>query len=327
VSFSGGRDSSLVLAVAAAVARREGLDPPIPVTNVFPGRPRSDEESWQRMVLERLGLSEWTRIELRDELDLVGPVAQAVLRRQGVLCPWNAYSQVPALERARGGTLLTGWGGDDVFATWPVGATLQPLRGVRRPVAGDLRRLALWSLPFALRRRVAAARGMRGTLGWLTADARRAALAVWASEYTGEPRRWRARMAWLARRRYITLGRLSMGGLAADAGAAIEHPLFDPGFLAAVARAYGPLGPRSRAAAVRDLAGDLLPPEIIGRTTKGWFGDTVVTDAARAFTREYDGSGLDRSLVDPEALTRTWQDDAGILASGSLVQSLWLASA
>ena len=43
VSFSGGRDSSAVLAVATGIARREGLPLPIPVTNVFPGAATTDE--------------------------------------------------------------------------------------------------------------------------------------------------------------------------------------------------------------------------------------------------------------------------------------------
>ena len=38
VSFSGGRDSSLVLAIASDVARRHGLPLPVPATNRFPGR-------------------------------------------------------------------------------------------------------------------------------------------------------------------------------------------------------------------------------------------------------------------------------------------------
>ena len=43
VSFSGGLDSSALLAVATAVARREGLDDPVPATLVVPGSPESDE--------------------------------------------------------------------------------------------------------------------------------------------------------------------------------------------------------------------------------------------------------------------------------------------
>ena len=49
--FSGGRDSSLVLAVASRVARREGLAEPIPTTQVFPDFPETDEARWQKLVL------------------------------------------------------------------------------------------------------------------------------------------------------------------------------------------------------------------------------------------------------------------------------------
>ena len=56
VSFSGGRDSSAVLAGAVNLARREGLPPPIPVTNVFPDVREADEHQWQQHVVRHLGL-------------------------------------------------------------------------------------------------------------------------------------------------------------------------------------------------------------------------------------------------------------------------------
>ena len=52
VLFSGGRDSSAVLAVAAHVARREGLPDPIPVTAIHPAASKTDETPWQAMVLD-----------------------------------------------------------------------------------------------------------------------------------------------------------------------------------------------------------------------------------------------------------------------------------
>ena len=43
VAFSGGRDSSAVLAIATHVARRDGLSEPVPITRVFPAIAESDE--------------------------------------------------------------------------------------------------------------------------------------------------------------------------------------------------------------------------------------------------------------------------------------------
>ena len=55
VSFSGGRDSSLVLAAATRAARRHGLPLPVPVTNRFAGVPYADESTWQELVMAHRG--------------------------------------------------------------------------------------------------------------------------------------------------------------------------------------------------------------------------------------------------------------------------------
>jgi asparagine synthase (glutamine-hydrolysing) len=62
VSFSGGRDSSAVLAVAAHVARREGLPLPIPATIHFPHAGGTQETEWQEQVIGHLGLEDWHRV-------------------------------------------------------------------------------------------------------------------------------------------------------------------------------------------------------------------------------------------------------------------------
>src|SRR5487761_457194 len=64
VQFSGGRDSSLVLAVAASLARREGMAPPVAFTHRFPAVPGADEDEWQELVIRHLGVADWERVEL-----------------------------------------------------------------------------------------------------------------------------------------------------------------------------------------------------------------------------------------------------------------------
>ena len=117
VSFSGGRDSSAALAVAVRVARREGLPLPIPSTNRFPAVKDSHESDWQERVVAHLGIDDWLRPEFTDELDCVGPIATSVLRRYGLLWPFNAHFHVPHLEAAAGGSLLTGIGGDEILSS------------------------------------------------------------------------------------------------------------------------------------------------------------------------------------------------------------------
>ena len=79
VSFSGGCDSSLVLAAAVDSARRHGLPAPVPLTVRVRGDVASDEREWQELVVRHLGLSEWIRLEVSEELDCVGDLAQSVL--------------------------------------------------------------------------------------------------------------------------------------------------------------------------------------------------------------------------------------------------------
>ncbi|HZC13844.1 MAG TPA: hypothetical protein VE270_07480, partial [Thermoleophilaceae bacterium] len=50
VSFSGGRDSSAVLALAMHVARCDGLPLPIPLTMRFPRYARTNEDEWRELV-------------------------------------------------------------------------------------------------------------------------------------------------------------------------------------------------------------------------------------------------------------------------------------
>ena len=115
VAFSGGRDSSLVLAVATHVARRDGLPDPIPITKVFPDAPGSDETEWQELVLRHLGLSDWIRLEFTDELDLVGELAGPNLLQYGILWPPTIHADAPVIATVPNGSLLDGEGGDEVL--------------------------------------------------------------------------------------------------------------------------------------------------------------------------------------------------------------------
>lgn len=83
IGFSGGRDSSGLLALALHVARARGLPAPVAATNVFPGDEASSEAEWQELVMRHVRAADWERLEFSDELDLIGPVARAALRQWG----------------------------------------------------------------------------------------------------------------------------------------------------------------------------------------------------------------------------------------------------
>jgi Asparagine synthase len=313
-----------VLAVARAVARRHSLDPPVPVTNVFPALPESDESDWQTRVLDHLGLREsWRRLEFTHELDLVGPVAGAALRRHGLLYPANTHFHAPMLDEAGGGSLLTGWGGDEVLGGRHAERAISVLRGRVRPMRSDARRIVFWAAPARLRK-AAMRRSAGPAFEWLTLHGRRLARAAWASDRAGDPLRWSRHIERLAGLREMTLCHASFGLLSESRDVRMLHPFADPRFLAALARRRPLLGPGGRTAIMQELFGDLLPEPVLARRSKATFGPAFFGPETRRFTRGFDGDGIDTELVNLQALREVWRDPATGIATALLVQRLWL---
>jgi asparagine synthase (glutamine-hydrolysing) len=330
VSFSGGRDSSAVLAVAAAAARREGLDPPLPVTLRFPGAPRTDESEWQQQVIRHLGLREWEVHEIDDEMDLIGARAEPVLRRHGVLFPFNAYVHDALFEAARGGSFMTGWFGDHLFVTWRWRRPADVVARRTAPVPRDALRLGLWLCsPTSLRRRRERRRiwhlGGRPIPSWLRPAVCARAIELTAAKRVAQPRRWDRFVTWRAAERSVRACEWSLRLLAEDADTLLVHPFADPGFLAAVASDGGRLGIGDRTAAMRRIFSGALPDGVLARPRKALFDEAFFGPASREFARGWDGSGVDSELVDPEALRREWLDPEPRPQTAMLLQSAWLS--
>jgi asparagine synthase (glutamine-hydrolysing) len=327
VAFSGGRDSSTMLTVATRAARRRGFADPIPVTLRFPGAEGTDERDWQEDVVAHLGLSDWRRIELTDELDLLGDVARDVLLRHR--CPWpaNGHSFEPLYAAARGGTLVTGMDGDGLLDGWQWAHTAALLARRRRPVPRDVLRLAKAYGPRALRRAATVRRERPfAALDWLTDEARQSITRLWADYVGGEPARWDRRLRWYPGQRYLRALAALMEANAAHHGAAVLHPLLDRRFLAAVARAGGRAGFANRTEALRALTGALLPERTITRRSKADFTWAFWGPESRRFAETWDGTGLDPSLVRAHRLRAAWLAPKPDFRSASLLQTAWLAS-
>ena len=318
VSFSGGRDSSAVLAAAVRVARREGLPDPVPATNRFRAAPAAAEDRWQELVIAHLGLGDWLRLSFDRELDVLGPFARRVLRRHGLLWPFNAHFHLPILDAADGGSVLTGIGGDELFT-----AACGPLGGRRpRAVARTLFELA----PHAVRRPVLARRSPL-ELPWLTRKGARAATAAAAAHDAAEPRPVRRKLAWARGMRSLAIGPAALAEVASGAGAQLLNPLLDRGLWAAMADAAGPRGFDGRRHGMRVLAGALLPEELIARPGKASFDEVFFTAGARAEAAAWTGGGVPEALVDEATLAAEWARPAPMAQSFTLLQSAWLASA
>ena len=321
VSFSGGRDSSAVLAVATEVARAEGLPLPIPATNIFPGASRADESEWQERVIRHLELDDWVRLELRDELDCVGPLARSILERHGLLWPFNTHFHAPLLEAARGGTLLTGIGGDELLGTSESARAAAVLSGAVRPVPRDALRVALALSPRRLRREICNDEDGVAPLDWLTPAAKTALDRAVADMVAAEPLRWSTRWSWWRRRRETHIGFESLALIARDREAEIAHPLTDRGFATAVARmAAGRL--YDRTTIMRALFSDLLPRQVLERASKAAFGAVFWGPDSRALAASAAAESTALDVVDHAGLRRTWAGAAPDAHSFLLLQAI-----
>lgn len=322
VAFSGGRDSAGLLAAATRAARRHGLPLPIPASYGFPGLEDMDESAWQDSVVRHLDLEDWVRVAVTDELDLVGPVAGPLLRRFGPLWPPNSHFGGLLVPHARGGTFVTGVGGDELLEP---GAHLvaQLVASRRRPRRRDLRSVAAAMAPRSLG--VWRARRDGDPLPWLTPDAAEAYMRARAGE-TREPLWWGRSVAegWWRSRQRLAL----TASIAAACGEDVQvaHPFMEPTFLGAVAGALWRTGFPSRAAAMDLLFGEALPQAVRQRSSKAAFFAPFVNRHSRAFIRSWDGTGVDETLVDVQALRACWDEARVDARSYALLQSAWLAA-
>jgi Asparagine synthase len=300
VSFSGGHDSSLVLAAAMRAARREQLPLPVPVTWRVAGAPRADESAWQDAVIGALRVPDWIRLPADDDLDFVGPVATGVLRRHGLLYPANAYVHAPLFREAAGGTLLTGVGGDQVLGR---------LRRPRRP----------WRL---------APRDRALSLRWLHPAAARRVRHGLQREHRARPSRYDGRPRWALSRRDLELTRLSLALLGRDTDTDAVHPLLDPDFLEAVCnRGVSPETAGGRAGLLVQIFGGRYPDEVLRPRPKATFAEVFWRRPTRALLAGWDGTGIDPSVVDMAGLRREWDRPRPDLCTAMLAQQVWLARA
>jgi hypothetical protein len=300
VSFSGGHDSSLVLAAATRAARREQLPLPVPVTWRVTGAPRAEESDRQEAVVAALRIADWVRLKADDDLDFVGPVAARVLRRHGLLHPANAYAHAPLLKQAAGGTLLTGVGGDQVLGRLP-----RP----RRP----------WWCPRP--------DGSAVQFGWLRPAAARHVRNGLRREQRARPTRYEDRPTWAMGRRDLELTRLSLARLGHDTDTEAVHPLLDPEFLAAICRPdRSPETDGGRAGLLGRVFGGSYPDAVLRPRPKATFAEVYWRRHTRSVLAAWDGGGVDPLVVDRTRLRREWDRPQPDLCTAMLVQQVWLAT-
>lgn len=321
VLFSGGRDSSAVLLLADHVARREGLDRPIPVTNTFGSIEEADEQSWQEQVIDLVRPAEWIRFDVAHAADLLGPVSRDLLDLHGPMLPAMLGPFAATCARLGHGTVLTGEGGDELFDGW----------GWRTVAHGHLSPGELRTRTLAAAYRLpgpvgpALARRMARRWDWLTP----AAIDLFADElarvWAGEPLDYRRYLDWRFAQRINSVPKRSMAAVASVHGVLVDHPFVRAEVRGALARHGGRRGWPDRSHALDELVADVVPEVIRHRTSKAVFSRSFFGPDARTFAAEWDGAGLDESLVVPERLRSQWQSPMPQMPSSVALQAAWLA--
>jgi asparagine synthase (glutamine-hydrolysing) len=305
VAFSGGRESSWILAVATAGAREHGYPDPVPVTFRFAGGATTHATVLQEQVVSHLGLEDWEHVEIGDEFEMLGSYARRALAEAGVLFPANLFVFLPLLARARGGWLLAGGGLTDFLLYWRWAGLADVFARRRRPRRRDARDLADAVLPWRAQGTLPASR-RAATMPWLREDAARAFDALAVRRATDVPLSFEAALREQRTHRCHLGTERSLNALATASGARLSMPLRDDRFMAAFASVGGRHGFGNRSSIMERVVGHLLP-ENLGRSSDGNHPNRVFYgDASRAFVERWSGNGLDTGVVDPGRLRSLW---------------------
>ena len=294
-------------------------------TNRFPTCAHTDETRWQELVVAHLGLDDWVRLELTDELDVVGEIATRGLARHGApvalqrplpraAARGGRRRHAPDRDRRRRGPrqlALGACGGGRVRCgarrgTGP-SSPRAPVRA-RARAAGHHRPARPASLPLApppTRRARSCGRGPR-----IRRSSRRGSAPACARSH-GEPaHRAGPRELRSAGGRRRCGRRPSPPRSAVPRGARRRRR---PGF-----------GWTDRGDAMEALFRRALPAPLLRRATKARFDGAFWGPESRALARSWDGEAADPAVVDPGALTREWAKQEPDAHTYLLLQATWL---
>jgi asparagine synthase (glutamine-hydrolysing) len=305
VAYSGGRESSWLLAVATATARRHGYADPIPVTIRFPDSETGRAAQLQERVISHLELRDWEHVLIDDEFEMVGSYARRMLCDAGVLFPATLFVFLPLLDRARDGWLLAGGGLADFFLYWRWAGLADVLARRRRPRRRDLRDLAELSVRRRTLRSLPSSR-RAATMPWLREEAAREFDDLATRRARAVPLGFEAALREQRTHRCHLGTERSLDALAKSAGSHLLMPFRDDRFMAAFASAGGRGGFGDRASTMRRVVGHLLPDELRRRSDGKNARQPYFGDGSRGFAERWSGLGLDGDVVDADELRATW---------------------
>lgn len=326
VTFSGGRETGMILATALHVARRHGLPDPIPLSLVFGTADTARDEEAQAAAVAQLGLADrWQRIDVEGQAELVGPLARAGLARHGLLYVPQCYWIRPMAERLSqmagpGASLLVGHGLSELFGYWKFGKLVDFARRRVRPRRRDLRLLRETLTPFRIREAARRRAYAEAELPWLRAGV----TARLAMRTEPPPRlRWDRTVRFLMDRRCEVETARGYAVHCDEFGVRVAFPTLDDRHEMAL-MGIGRRGPGNLNDYLVDQWGDILPPASASRRDQATYSQVFFGKEVREFARGWSGQGLPEDLVDPAVLRQMWVSGSSDWRTAALLQAAWL---
>lgn len=318
VLFSGGRDSSVLLAAAVTVARAVGADDPIPVTGIHPDDPESDEREWQDRVLTHLQIGHRVVKEFHGEQSLLSESSVASLAANGLIWPPAVHVQGAFVAELPAGSLVTGEGGDTYIGARRITPFAAAVRA-HRPRASVREARALMH-----RDKQTMVDAFVAASPWLTPVGRDAARELIVT-IPREPLPWSRALLATTRLRTQIMAEENFVALLGGLGFPTVNPLAHPRFVAALAREGGRLGLGYRTQMFRRLFCDLLPDDVLARTTKASFNTARWGVRERQFAEVWTGAGVDPEYIDAERLRDDWLSENPSPLGDLHLHAGWLA--
>jgi asparagine synthase (glutamine-hydrolysing) len=302
---------------------------PIALTFRYANEPKTEESEWQELVVRHVGVDDWETLDMGTDHDVVGAPALEFLLSHGLVFPAGLPAKIPLLLRCRGGSVMSGEGGDEIFGARRATALKKlldkPPRLLRRHFQAELvRSVGPRRARAALYRKGFEGGSLEAALSYLRPRFLHQVLDDVALDLASEPFSNTQSLAWHLRRKIIVKHQENLTALAVEHDVQHLDPFLEPKFVGAYARMLRPLGFLTRTEAMLALFSDLLPKEVLQRQSKAVFNRAVLTGISKSFAKSWQGGGVDPDLVDPEALRSAWLSDWPPWPSRWLMQAAWL---